>query len=251
VSIRDTVAAHRKLLDHLGVRQIAMAIGGSMGGMQVLEWAFYGDYVRAIAPIAVGGRHSAWCIAWSEAQRQAIYADPAWCEGRYLPGKGPESGLAAARMMAMVSYRSMASFEERFGRQCMPGDEAHRPFTVESYLRYQGDKLVQRFDANCYLRLTEQMDTHDVSVGRGAYPDILASIEQPALVVGIESDVLYTLPEQRELVQHLPHAELRVLPSIHGHDAFLIELDALNELVRDWMDEHLIFNASPEKALCP
>lgn len=232
-TIRDTVALHRRLLDHLGVQQIALAIGGSMGGMQVLEWGFLGDYVRRLAPIAVGGRHSAWCVAWGEAQRQAIFADPKWKDGRYVAGEEPSAGLAAARMMAMVSYRSMPSFRERFARKKMDrdGDEV---FSVESYLTYQGDKLVDRFDANCYVHLTRQMDSHDVSRDRGEYPEVLKSLTQPTLVVGIESDVLYSLPEQEELVEFIPDATLTLLPSIHGHDAFLIELDVLNEIVANW-----------------
>ena len=232
-TIRDTVALHKCLLDHLGVKQLAMAIGGSMGGMQVLEWGYYGDYVRALVPIAVGGRHSAWCVAWGEAQRQAIYADPNWQGGHYTPDAAPVAGLAAARMMAMVSYRSMSSFRERFGRTQMQRG-AEEVFSIESYLRYQGGKLVERFDANCYVHLTRQMDSHDVSRKRGVYPNVLGGLDQPTLVVGIPSDVLYSLPEQEELATHIPNAALELLPSIQGHDAFLIELDVLNDIVVDW-----------------
>ena len=238
-TVRDSVALHRRLLERLGVRQVAFAIGGSMGGMQALEWAFQGDFVRAIVPIGVGGRHSAWCIAWSEAQRQAIYADPAWRGGRYEAGQGPEAGLATARMMAMISYRSFASFEARFGRSAAEGAGAPThfapaDFAIESYLRHQGTKLVERFDANCYVRLTQKMDTHDVSRGRCEYRDVLCRIEQPALIVGIDTDVLYPLAEQRELAQRLPQAQLAVLEAEHGHDSFLIELDHLNEIVTSW-----------------
>jgi homoserine O-acetyltransferase/O-succinyltransferase len=234
-TVRDTVALHRQLLERLGVRQIAFAIGGSMGGMQALEWAFHGDFVRAIVPIGVGGRHSAWCIAWSEAQRQAIYADPAWHGGRYAPGQGPAAGLATARMMAMISYRSFASFERRFGRSVAEaGGAEDARFAVETYLEHQGTKLVERFDANCYVRLTQKMDTHDVSRGRGDYHDVLGHIDQPALVIGIDTDVLYPLAEQRELAQRLRNAQLAVLEAPHGHDSFLIELDAVNEVVALW-----------------
>lgn len=237
VTVRDAVRLHRRLLDHLGVRQVAMAIGGSMGGMQVLEWAFFGPYVRAIVPIGVGGRHSAWAIGWSEAQRQTIYADPNWRDGRYDADHPPAAGLAAARMAAMISYRSWASFEQRFGRQADP--RLDERFAVEGYLRYQGEKLVRRFDANCYIRLTQLMDTHDVAAGRGAYPDVLARIRQPALVIGINSDILYPLEEQQELAKHMPNAELAVLHSVHGHDAFLIEFDQLEALLRPWMAAHV------------
>lgn len=240
-TIRDTVALHRRVLERLGVKQVACALGGSMGGMQVLEWAFERTedgrpFVRALVPIAVGGRHTAWQIGWSEAQRQAIYADPNWQDGRYPNDDPPSEGLATARMMAMVSYRSEPSFQERFGRERM-ADPTERPFAVESYLRYQGDKLVDRFDANCYVCLTQQMDTHDVARDRGSYETVLASIIQPTLVVGIDSDVLYPLDEQRELAQHLPSATLEVLSSPHGHDAFLIEQEAMSELVAAWRTE--------------
>lgn len=234
-TIRDTVRLHRRLLDHLGVRQVALAAGGSMGGMQVLEWAFYGDFVRALLPVAVNGRHAPWQIGWSEAQRQAIYADPRWQDGHYDPEEPPQAGLASARMAAMVSYRSPDSFKERFARDRTKEGTA---FAVESYLRYQGQKLVDRFDANCYVRLTQQMDTHDVARGRGDYTEVLRSIQQPTLVVGIDSDVLYPVAGQEELANHLPNAQLSLLHSPHGHDAFLIEISKLAALIRPWMQEH-------------
>lgn len=233
-TIRDTVALHRALLEALGVRQVALAVGGSMGGMQVLEWAYTGTFVQRIAPIAVGGRHSAWCIGWSEAQRQAIFADPRWHEGRYEADDPPAAGLAAARMMAMISYRARPEFEARFGRVQQDADGL---FSVEGYLRHQGTKLVQRFDANCYVHLTWQMDSHDVARGRGSYPEALRSIWQPTLVVGIRSDVLYPLEEQEELVKWIPNAELFVLDAPYGHDTFLIELETLNGMLQRWMAE--------------
>ncbi|HET6569284.1 MAG TPA: homoserine O-acetyltransferase [Rhodothermales bacterium] len=247
VTIRDTVALHKQVLDHLGVNQVAVAAGGSMGAMQVLEWAFYGDYVQALIPLAVGGRHSAWCIGWSEAQRQAVYADPKWQGGAYDPSDPPTAGLAAARMMAMVSYRSRRSFETRFGREVMPGG-GEEPFAIESYLRYQGEKLVNRFDANCYVRLTQTMDTHDVARGRGPYEKVLRSIKQPALVVGFDSDVLYPVEEQRELAEHIPDAELHVVECLHGHDSFLIEFERLDAIIRPWMESNLEKYGSPAAA---
>jgi homoserine O-acetyltransferase len=268
VTIRDTVRLHRRVLtERLGVRSVRLAAGGSMGGMQVLEWAFEekddgAPLVQSLAPVAVGGRHAPWQIGWSEAQRQAIYADPDWQDGRYVPGEGPTRGLAAARMMAMISYRSYSSYQERFGRDRMTPDPAtasaanasdaappperqngeaaahsvveDAPFAIESYLRHQGEKLIDRFDARCYVALTRQMDSHDVSRGRGAYEAVLRSIEQPALIVSIDSDALYPPGEQRELTEHLPNAQLDVLSSPHGHDAFLIETQTLSKRLRDW-----------------
>lgn len=242
-TIRDTVRLHRRLLWRLGVKQVAAAVGGSMGAMQVLEWGFHGSTVRSLIPIAVGGRHSPWQIGWSEAQRQAIYGDPKWRDGRYPPDDPPTSGLATARMMAMVSYRSQPSFEDRFGREVMD-DQDDRPYAVESYLRYHGDKLVDRFDARCYVALTKQMDTHDVARDRGDYGAVLASIRQPTLVVGIDSDVLYPLREQKELAAHLPHAALEVLSAPHGHDSFLIEFDALSAMVGAWRAEQDVASSS-------
>lgn len=231
VTIRDTVRAHRLALENIGVRQAAFALGGSMGAMQALEWAYEPDFVRGIVPIAVGGRHSSWCIGFSEAQRQAIYADPRWQGGHYE--EQPTAGLATARMVAMLSYRSRASFEARFGRSSQDGTAGL--FAVESYLRYQGQKLVDRFDANCYIHLTKQMDTHDVGRGRGSYESALREIEQPTLVIGIDSDVLYPLEEQEELARYIPQAELRVIRSSHGHDAFLIEFAQLADILENWL----------------
>ncbi|PEN14668.1 homoserine O-acetyltransferase [Longibacter salinarum] len=241
-TVRDTVRLHHRLLWSLGVRRVAAVVGGSMGGMQVLEWAVSGSFVQTIVPIAVGGRHSPWQIGWSEAQRQAIMADPNWNGGQYTDDARPSRGLSAARMMAMVSYRSRGSFEQRFGRRLQSNNGSSSadaaPFEVESYLRYQGRKLDDRFDANCYVHLTRQMDSHDISRGRGAYEDVLASIEQPALVIGISSDVLYPVEEQEELASLLPNASLHVVDSPHGHDGFLIEQDAIAEVLHPWLETH-------------
>lgn len=233
ITIGDMVRAQAMLLDHLGIDQLFCVIGGSMGGMQVLEWGFQDGFVDGLVPIGVGGRHSAWCIAWSWTQRHAIESDPHWQGGRYPPGEGPRMGLSLARMIAMITYRSFSSFQERFGRQPGQGD---LPFDMISYLNHQGDKLVNRFDANCYLALMHAMDSHDVARGRGEYFDVLATLSQPTLVIGIDSDLLYPLQEQRELAEHLPNAELAILEAGHGHDSFLIERDEVNRIVKAWRD---------------
>jgi len=231
ITVRDMVQVQARLLEALGVRSLRLVIGGSLGGMQVLEWGLlYPERVQTLAPIATSGRHSAWCIGISEAQRQAIYGDPNWQDGYYGSDRPPAQGLAIARMMAMSTYRSWGSFEQRFGRESAhnKGDE---PFSVVRYLHYQGEKLVGRFDANTYIALTLAMDSHDLGRDRGDYLTALRSIHQRTMVVAIDSDVLYPPAEQEELARHMPHAELAWLKSLHGHDAFLIELDALNEQV--------------------
>ncbi len=235
ITIRDTVRAHRRALETLGARRALCALGGSMGGMQALEWAFEDDFVDGVAPIAVGGRHSPWCIGFSEAQRQAIYADAGWNGGRYA--EQPRQGLAAARMIAMLTYRSPGSLAARFGRTLQEADDDL--FAVESYLRYQGAKLVDRFDANCYVHLTRQMDTHDVARGRGAYEDVLRGIDRKTLVIGVDTDVLYPLAEQEELASLVPGARLEVIRSPAGHDAFLIEFAQLDRILRSWIAEEL------------
>jgi homoserine O-acetyltransferase len=231
VTIRDMVRVQHALVSALGVRRVRMVVGGSLGGMQVLEWALlYPSLVESVVFVASTARHSAWCIGLSEAQRQAIYADPRWKGGRYDPEQPPSDGLAAARMMAMLSYRSQPSFEMRFGRRAQTEDL----FAIESYLRYQGKQLVDRFDAATYVTLTRAMDTHDVARGRGDFDDVLRSIKQPMLVVSIDSDVLYWPWEQREVAALAPNAHLAVMDSPHGHDAFLIDVDRLSDMVTDF-----------------
>ncbi len=231
VTVRDMVRLQHAAIGSLGVRRVRMVIGGSLGGMQALEWALmYPDVVESLAFIASTARHSAWCIGLSEAQRAAIFADPRWRDGRYDLADPPSAGLAAARMMAMLSYRSQASFEMRFGRRAQTEDL----FAIESYLRYQGQQLVDRFDPATYVALTRAMDTHDVSRGRGDVDDVLRSIRQPTLVVSIDSDVLYWPWEQREVASLVPNARLAVMDSPHGHDSFLIDVDRVSDIVADF-----------------
>src|SRR5512133_3458875 len=231
ITIRDMVRAQHALAAALGVRRVRMVVGGSLGGMQALEWALsYPAMVESVVFIAATARHSAWCIGLSEAQRQAIYADPRWRDGRYDPADPPADGLAAARMMAMLSYRSQPSFEMRFARRRQTEDL----YAVESYLRHQGQALVERFDPATYVTLTRAMDTHDVARGRGDFDDVLRSLRQPTLVVSIDSDVLYWPWEQREVATLAPNARLAMMDSPHGHDAFLIDVDRLSDMVADF-----------------
>ena len=221
VTIRDMVRVQQHLLDALGVASIELAVGGSMGGMQVLEWLIMDNRVQKAMLIAMGKCHSPWTIGFSEAQRRAIKADRNWKNGFYPPEAPPSDGLAAARMMGMMMYRSAEAFERRFARNEQEGNPGL--LQVNSYLNYQGDKLVRRFDANTYMRLTVAMDSHDVSRERGTFGEVLGNIQVPVLVLGISSDVLYPVHEQKDLVSLLPNATYAELDSDEGHDAFLIE----------------------------
>jgi homoserine O-acetyltransferase/O-succinyltransferase len=227
VTIRDMVEVQAALLDHLGVETLRLVIGGSMGGMQALEWAAgYPDRVEGAVAIGVGADHSAWSVAFSEAQRSAIWADPRFEGGYYAPGSGPSHGLAVARMIAMISYRGKVNFESRFGRNTIEDE-----FEVRSYLRHQGQKLVDRFDANTYLRLMDAMDSHDLARGRGPSQAVLAGVKTPVLMVGISSDILYPVDEVEDLAASLPNARYQMLHASQGHDGFLIETAGLDAIV--------------------
>jgi homoserine O-acetyltransferase len=231
VTIRDMVRVQARLLDGLGVRRLRLVIGGSLGGMQALEWAVsHPERLDAVAAIATSAKHSPWCIGLSEAQRAAIRADAAWREGRYPKDDPPRAGLAAARMVAMCSYRSPEGLEKRFGRR----RKSETCFDVEGWLRYHGRGIVDRFDANSYITLTAAMDRHDVGQGRGGVRAALSTFHGPALVVTIDSDALYPPAEQISIAEGLPSADLFWLHSAHGHDAFLIEGRCLNGRVRSF-----------------
>jgi homoserine O-acetyltransferase len=233
VTIRDMVNVQRALINRLGIQGIDAVIGGSMGGMQALEWAITDDRIRKLVLIAMGKAHSAWAIGVGEAQRRAIMSDPKWKNGDYEVDNPPKDGLATARMMAMLTYRSFPSYEEKFGRN--PQSEHSPEFAVESYLDYQGKKLAGRFDAMSYVRLTQAMDTHDVSRGRGTFEEVLGNIRIPTQVIGIDSDVLYPPKEQKALAGLIPGAMYHPIKSKHGHDAFLIEFEQMNRLMKPFL----------------
>lgn len=238
-TIRDMVKVQKRLADKLGVQSFAAIIGGSMGGMQVLEWPLmYPERVRAIVPIAIGARHSAWAIGLNEVARRAISSDPNWKEGNYAPDEQPETGLGLARAIAMLSYRSFDSLEAKFGRQRIGAtrDLLGVSFEIESYLNYQGVKLVKRFDANTYLYITKAMDDHDITEGRDRLAKVLKKIKQKVLIMGISSDVLYPESEQKQLVEHLPDASYARINSPHGHDAFLIEFPQVAVRLRRFLE---------------
>jgi len=220
VTIRDTVRLHMSMLrEGLGVKGVHCAVGGSLGGMQVLEWLLCGapDFVHSGFAIGCGAQHTAWQIAISETQRQAILSTP----------EDPARGLAVARMIAMVSYRTQMAYDRKFGRDKQDGKGDK--WKVQSYLEYQGAKFLSRFDPESFVALTKLMDTHDVGRGRGGIKAALESIAQPTMILGITSDVLYPLAEQQELAECIPNAQFGRIESSEGHDGFLLEEDQVSE----------------------
>lgn len=234
LTLRDQVRAQIALADELGIRRIRLVLGGSLGGMQALEWALLdAERVERVASIAASGRHSAWCAVWSEAQRMALNSDPKYRGGHYPADDPPRAGLAAARAVAMISYRSPQSLDRRFGRASgaeVFGDQADSPneLAASGWLRHHGQALTDRFDANSYRRLLDALDTHDLGRGRGDYESALRAIRQPVLIGSLSSDALYLPRDQHELARLIPDARLVEIDSEHGHDGFLIDAPAFH-----------------------
>jgi homoserine O-acetyltransferase/O-succinyltransferase len=234
ITIRDMVRAQKLLIDHLGIEQLFCVIGGSMGGMQVLQWASsHPEAVFAAIPIASAARHSAQNIAFHEVGRQAIMADPDWCGGRYLAqGRKPSRGLAVARMAAHITYLSEEGLTEKFGRRLQARDAKSfgfdADFQIESYLRHQGLSFTERFDANSYLYITRAMDYFDLANGHGG---VLANAFKGTptrfCLFSFTSDWLFPTRESREIVHALNAAAANVsfveIESDKGHDAFLLD----------------------------
>jgi homoserine O-acetyltransferase len=278
VSVQDTVRLQLLLLrDALKVNSVKAVIGGSFGGMQAVEFAVQAGsgsgngssdcsatqssdsssssrtftdkqgnpYCRSFIPIACGVQHTAWQIAISEVQRQAIYVDPEWKAGNHFEAT---AGLQVARQIGMVSYRTPAGYSQKFGRSVKNPDTSppygsSANFQVKSYLEYQGQKFLSRFDPVTYVKMTEQMDSYDVSRGRGdsnstTCQQVLAHVQIPGLVLGIDSDVLYPLKEQKELADWLPNGRLEVIHSDDGHDGFLLEQDQVAAHIVKFLDQH-------------
>lgn len=248
-TVRDMVRAQAAVADAVGVDRWLAVVGGSMGGMQVLEWAeMYPHRVRSIAAIATTAAASAQQIAWSSVQRSAIALDAGWRGGDYYeaaPGEGPHRGLALAREVAQITYRTDEVFADRFGRGLLdPMLDVFtlwQRFDVEGYLDYHGAKLVRRFDANSYLVLSRAMDLHDIGRGRGGVERALARVRVPVLTMSIDSDTLYP-PHLQESIRDVLHAqgtavEHVVVHSPHGHDAFLLEIDQVGDALAGFLAE--------------
>ncbi len=247
VTIGDMVHAQVKLLDHLGIDQLMCVAGGSMGGMQALEWAaHYPQRVKAAIPLATTARHSPMLIAFSEVGRQAIYADPAWNGGDYYdqPQK-PDAGLAVARMVGHITYLSEAAMHQKFGRRLQNleryGYEFETEFEVESYLKYNGNNFTRRFDANSYLYVTKALDYFDLTRETGSLAAAFAaSTAIKYLVVSFTSDWLYPSYHSKELVSALTAVGADVtyldIKSTWGHDAFLLEVDTMTRLLGSFLE---------------
>jgi len=249
VTVRDMVRVQRSLADHLGVARWLSVVGGSMGGMQALEWAImYPKRVASVIPVCACTEATAQQIAWTAIGRRAIRLDPGWRGGDYYdatPGEGPHAGLAIARQIAQVTFRSDEVFTERFDRSLADADteplDLWQRFEVERYLEYHGDKLVHRFDANSYLVLGKAMDLHDVARGRGSRTAALARIEVPVLSIGVWSDLLFPSYQQRRLAELVSAAgapgTYAEIDSPHGHDAFLIDVDQVGDTIAKFLAE--------------
>jgi len=245
VTIRDMVRAQKLLCDHLGVASLAAVIGGSMGGMQVLQWGIeYPEFVRRMIPMATTARENAQAIAFNEVGRQAIMQDPEWDNGGYEKGGGPRVGLAIARMMAHITYLSDESMDEKFGRRrTATGGASYTfdvQFEVESYLRHQGESFINRFDANSYLYITRALDHFDLTAAYGSLEKAFAPVKAVALCVAFTSDWLFPPAQNRAIVQALLRAGKRAsyaqLDTHLGHDSFLLESEDLYALVRGFLD---------------
>ena len=244
ITIPDMVRLEKMLMDRLGIERLLAVTGGSMGGMQALEWAAsYPESVVAAIPIATTARHSAQQIAFNEVGRQAIMADPDWNEGNYYSSKPPARGLAVARMIGHITYMSDESMREKFGRRLRDKDkfgfDLSVDFEVENYLRYRGTQFVSRFDANSYLYITKALDYFDLANGSGSLAGAFERGSTRFLVISFTLDWLYPSYQSLEIVEALRSMNRNVayceLPSNYGHDAFLVDVAEQTEVIRGFL----------------
>jgi homoserine O-acetyltransferase len=241
ITIADMVNVQKKLIDHLGINKLLSVCGGSMGGMQVLQWvAAYPEMVRSAIPIATTLKHSPQQIAFDEVGRQAVMADPKWKKGNYYGSGHPERGLSVARMIGHITYMSDESMETKFSRRLKEQTYSFSfasDFEVEGYLRYRGDSFVKRFDANSYLYITRAMDYFDLSGGK-----LITNknkIKAKFLVISFTSDWLYPVYQSKDIVRELKHNNIDVasceIKSAYGHDAFLLEVEEQSRLISHFL----------------
>jgi homoserine O-acetyltransferase len=238
VSIGDMVQAQRHLIDHLGIDKLLAVIGGSMGGMQVLQWMVsYPDRIRAAIPIATTLKHTPQQIAFNEVGRQAVMADPNWKNGNYYGSANPARGLAVARMIGHITYMSDVSMMEKFGRKTRSDKEPFKfsaEFEVEGYLRYRGDNFVKRFDANSYLYITKAIDNFNILNGH-SLGSVFKGLKAKVLVLAFKSDWLYPAYQSQEIVRACKLAGIDAsyceITSTYGHDAFLLEIEQETSLI--------------------
>jgi homoserine O-acetyltransferase/O-succinyltransferase len=232
ITIRDMVQVQQRLLEYLGIGRIHVALGGSMGGQIILEWAIeQPDLFHTIILMATNAVHSPWGIAFNETQRMAIEASLT------LNRDHPDAirkGLEAARAIAMLSYRSYDGYA---ATQTEEDTKKIDQYKASSYQRYQGEKFAKRFDLYSYLRLSKAMDSHHVGRDRGGVPNALNQVKARALLIGIDTDLLFPLSEQVTIANHIPRARLEKVSSKYGHDGFLVEFDEISRLIRRFMQE--------------
>ncbi len=242
ITIGDMVNAQRHLIDHLGIEKLLAVIGGSMGGMQVLQWMVaYPNKIRSAIPIATTMKHTPQQIAFNEVGRQAVMADPYWRKGSYYGGKIPAKGLAVARMIGHITYMSDTSMAEKFGRRFKQDKEPFKfsaDFEVEGYLRYRGDNFVKRFDANSYLYITKAIDYFNILNGH-SLGSIFKGLKAKVLVLAFKSDWLYPAYQSQEIVKALKLAGVDAsyceVNSTYGHDAFLLEVEEETHLIKHFL----------------
>ena len=243
ITIKDMVDAQSHLVRSLGITKLLCVAGGSMGGMQVLQWTVsFPQMVQTAIPIATSARHSPQQIAFNEVGRQAIMADPAWKDGQYYGHDAPSRGLAVARMIGHITYMSDISMAEKFGRRVKeerPEKKFSPDFEVEGYLQYRGDNFVKRFDANSYLYITKAIDRFDLTNGAGLEKVFKAASGIKFLVIAFKSDWLYPAYQSKEIVRACKQAQVDVsyceLNSTYGHDAFLIEVEEQEHFIKNFL----------------
>lgn len=253
VTVGDMVNAQRRLVEHLGIDRLLSVAGGSMGGMQVLQWVVsYPDKVLSAIPIATTSRHSPQQIAFNEVGRQAIMADVNWKNGQYYGGPIPARGLAVARMVGHITYMSDKSMADKFGRRFRDGGKSLKfgtDFEVEGYLHYRGDSFVKRFDANSYLYITKAIDYFDLA-GEKSLQEVLRGTSTRFLVIAFQSDWLYPAYQLQEVVRACKLAGIDAtyceIHSTYGHDAFLVEIEQQTHLVKHFLNK--VFNGASAPA---